>query len=86
MADSVPMTPPTERKRCISRPCSKENPQGSITISAVDRAQNTVQLEIDGCPVTLSCTPQSKPETYYQVKAILLDTVVHSPPKQADKI
>lgn len=81
-----PIKPPREKKRYVGKPGSTDTPQGSITISAVDRAQNTIHLEIDGCPVTLSCTAQSNPETYRQVKAILLDTVIHSPKKQPDKI
>lgn len=78
MADSGPMTPPIKRKREI-RPSAK--PKERLAITAVDQAQHTICLNVDGYPVTLVCSPQNNAKTYQQVKAILLDTVVNSSPK-----
>lgn len=78
MADSGPMTPPTKRKREIG---SSAKPTEHLAITAVDQAQHTICLNVDGYPVTLLCSPQNNTKTYQQVKTILLDTVVNSTPK-----
>lgn len=74
MADSVSMTPPKERQRtgpAIPRPKQKEH----LTIIGVDQEQHTIRLNVDGFPVTLTCSPQNNAKTYQQVKAVLLNVV-----------
>lgn len=61
-------------------------PKEHLTITKVDQEQHTIQLNVDGCPVTLVCTPQNSPKTYARVKTILLDTVVNSQKKSLSKI
>lgn len=78
MTDSVSLTLPTKRKREIG-PSAK--PKEHLTITAVDQEQHTICLDVDGCPVTLLCSPQNNTKAYQQVKTILLDTVVNSTPK-----
>lgn len=51
-------------------------PKEHLTITEVDQARHTIQLNVDGCPVTLSCSQHNNPKPYQQIKTILLDTVV----------
>lgn len=41
-----------------------------------DRAKNTVELCVDGCPVTVICDPKPNPEAYDKVKSCLIGAVV----------
>lgn len=63
-------TPPKERKRIDG--------DGCFTIITVDREKNTVSLDVEGYPVTLTCWPENNSKPYQQVKAILVDAVVEA--------
>ncbi len=71
MAERMTGTLPAERKRIGD--CDRE---GHLKIASIDRERHTVDLAVDGCPVTLICSPQSSPKTYQRIKSVLLDMVV----------
>lgn len=47
-----------------------------VEISSIDRAKNTVELCVDGCPVTVICDSKPNPEAYDKVKSCLIGAVV----------
>lgn len=74
MAGASQTKPPIEIEKQAGVTCPDDG-KGHFTITSVDREQHTVDLEVDGCPVTLSCSPQNNTALYQCVKSILLDTV-----------
>lgn len=85
MADYA-LKPPKERKKRAGLPASPDCGEGDICIMAVDRGRNTIRLQVNDCPVTLTCAPESNLDTYQRVKSILLDTVVEAIPQKVRKI
>lgn len=57
-----------------------------ITISSIDRERHIINMMVKGCPVTAICSPQSNPEIYEQIKAILVSAVLKAPEKNFCKI
>ena len=46
-------------------------------VSSVNRQNHTIQMIVNGSPVTAVCTPQSNPDVYHQVKSLLINTIVN---------
>lgn len=83
MAEHIVKMPPKERKIIDGPFVSELDREKCLTITAVDRKQHTVSLNIGGFPVTLICSPENNPKPYQQVKAILLDMVAGAVPQNS---
>ena len=64
-----------ERTRAHFRECT-DNKDSSVSIVNIDKEDNTVYANVNGCNITIVCRQQANPDVYDRVKDILINSVV----------
>lgn len=59
---------------------SADKEKNNLVIIDVNRENHVVQLNVAGCPITLTCTAGSNSAIYGSIKTVLLNTVAGTIP------
>ena len=58
----------------------------SLSIASINKEENKILFQVDGCNVTVICAPQSNHRTYEQVKSILIGAILKKSTESPSKL